>query len=124
MSITCVRINRTTGVSNHFRKLDARQYSRAQKKPKSRIHLHHFVAINYVGYLAFDIECPQNFESTPLDQFQVCCASTVKSDGERKVWFSASATGRIECESLELMSRRNLGNDEQSRAGISGELFA
>jgi hypothetical protein len=23
-----------------------------------------------------------------------------------------------------LMSRRNLGNDEQSRAGISGELFA
>jgi hypothetical protein len=50
---------------------------------------------NLIGYLAFDIESPQNFDSTPLDSFQIGCASTVKSDGERKVWFSTTQSGII-----------------------------
>lgn len=55
----------------------------------------HLFLFLILGFLAFDIESPQNFESTPLDGFQIGCACTVKSDGEQKVWFSASPNGML-----------------------------
>ena len=44
--------------------------------------------------MAFDIESPQNFDTTPLSSFTIGCAGTVRSDGEKKTWFNASQSGR------------------------------
>lgn len=44
--------------------------------------------------MAFDIESPQNFDTTSLANFSIGCAGTVRSDGEKKTWFNTSLAGK------------------------------
>lgn len=56
---------------------------------------------HFIELLAFDIESPQNFDSTALDNFTICCAATLKSDvSEKKTWFNRTQTGTKKMASL------------------------